>query len=195
MKLTSELDGSILRRSDLARAGINWRSVDALVDAGAITRIAPGAYARTDQIDDDTASLASIALRKPQATLALASALDRHDLTDAIPSRIDIALPRGSRKLKTPNAHIRWHSFDAATFEIGRETIELADGIRIGLYGAERTIIDAFRTRHTYGPEQANEALKRWLRRPGSQPSELLSMAKSFPKALPAIRSALEILL
>ncbi|TFB68080.1 hypothetical protein E3O06_16315 [Cryobacterium glaciale] len=195
MKLPSELDGSIYRRRDLARAGIGWRSVDALLDAGAIMRIAPGAYARTDLIDDDTAALASIVIRKPQATIALASALDRHDLTDAIPSRIDIALPRGSRSLKTPTSRIRWHSFDAATFEIGRETIELIDGIRIGLYSAERTIIDVFRTGHMTGPEHANEALKRWLRRPGSQPSELISMAKSFPKALPAIRSALEILL
>ncbi len=39
--------------------------------------------------------------------------------------------------------------------------------VRIGLYGAERTIIDAFRTRDMNGPEQANEALKRWLCRPG----------------------------
>ena len=195
MKPASKLDGTILRRRDLARAGTNWRYIDALLHEGAIERIAPGIYARSDIIDDDTATLASIAIRKPQATLALASALDRHDLTDAIPSHIDIALPRGSRTLKTPYSHIRWHSFDAATFEIGRETIELADGIRIGLYGAERTIIDAFRTRYKNGPEEANEALKRWLRRSGSQPSELLRMAKSFPKALPAIRSALEILL
>lgn len=193
--MPSELAGAVFRRGDFARLGVGWRSIDALVAAGTITRIAPGAYARPDLIDDDTATLVAIALRKPRATLALTSALDRHDLTDAIPSRIDIALPRGSRSVATPNSLVRWHSFDAATFEIGRETIDAAEGIRIGLYGAERTIIDAFRTRHLNGPEQANEALKRWLRRPGSQPSTLLSMAKSFPKALPAIRSALEILL
>ena len=86
---------------------------------------------------DDTATLASIELRQPPATLALASA---HDLTDAIPFRIDIALQRGSRRLKKPNSPIRWHSFDAATFAIGRETIEPADCVRIGVYGSGGTV-------------------------------------------------------
>ena len=39
------------------------------------------------------------------------------------------------------------------------------------------------------------QALRRWLRRPGSQPSALLAMARHFPKALPALRAALQVLL
>jgi hypothetical protein len=71
----------------------------------------------------------------------------------------------------------------------------LSGDIEIGLYGQERTIIDAFRTRHELGSDLAHEALKRWLRRRGSNPGELLTMATHFPKASPALRSALEILL
>ena len=185
----------ILREADLSASRLSWRDVGQGIARGEVERIAPGTYARTGMVDDDTASLASIALRKPSATICLTSALDRHDLTDAIPSRIDIAIPRGSRPLKAPYSRIAWHHFDVDTFAIGREQIEIVDGIFVGLYNAERTIIDTFRLLHQVGADVANEALKRWLRIPESQPAELLKMASSFPKALPKLRTALEILL
>lgn len=186
---------AILRGTDFADSALSWRDVGEAINRGDVQRIAPGTYARTGQIDDDTATLASITLRKPAATICLLSALDRHDLTDAIPSRIDIAVPRGSRALTAPYSRITWHQFDAKTFDIGRGRVEVVDGIFIGLYGAQRTVIDAFRLRHLIGGDIANEALKRWLRLPGSHPAELLKMAANFPKALPQLRNSLEVLL
>lgn len=186
---------AILRDADFSASAFSWRDVDEAIAKGDVERIAPGTYARTGRVDDDTASLASIALRKPAATICLLSALDRHDLTDAIPSRIDIAIPRGSRALTARYSRISWHHFDTSTFSIGREQVELVDGIFIGLYGVQRTIIDAFRLRHLLGADTANEALKRWLRLPRSHPAELLKMAANFPKALPQLRRSLEVLL
>ena len=186
---------AILRDADFSASKLSWRDIDEAITRGEVERIAPGTYARTGLVDDDTASLASIALRKPVATICLLSALDRHDLTDAIPSRIDIAVPRGSRALRAPYSRINWHHFDTSTFSIGREEVEIVDGIFIGLYGAQRTIVDAFRLRHLIGADTANEALKRWLRFPGSQPAALLKMAANFPKALPQLRNSLEVLL
>ena len=78
---------------------------------------------------------------------------------------------------------------------IGHTELELDEETVIGLYGPERSIIDAFRLRHLEGHELAVEALKRWLRRPGSSPAALLAMARDFPKARPALQTALEILL
>lgn len=185
----------VLRNADVAAARLSWRDLERGIALGEVERIAPGTYARTGAVDDDTASLAAIALRQPRATLCLLSALDRHDLTDAIPSRIDIALPRGARPLKTLHSKLAWHHFDVETFSTGREQVEIIDGIFIGLYSAERTVIDAFRLRHLIGADVANAALKRWLRIPGSQPTDLLKMAVNFPKALPKLRTTLEILL
>lgn len=186
---------AILRDADFSASKLSWRDIDEVMTKGDVERIAPGIYVRTGQLDDDSATLASIALRKPAATICLLSALDRHDLTDAIPSRIDVAVPRGSRALSAPYSRITWHHFDTSTFGVGREQVEIADGIFIGLYGARRTIIDAFRLRHLIGADTANEALKRWLRLPGSHPAELLKMASNFPKALPQLRNSLEVLL
>jgi len=186
---------AILRSSDFSVSKLSWRDVDEAIAKREVERIAPGTYARTGQVDDDTASLASIALRKPAATICLLSALDHHDLTDAIPNRIDVAVPRGSRALTAPYSRITWHQFDISTFSVGRDQVEVVDGIFIGLYGAQRTIIDAFRLRHIVGSDTANQALKRWLRLPRSHPAELLKMAANFPKALPQLRKSLEVLL
>ena len=92
------------------------------------------------------------------------------------------------------NAPVRWRQFDKATFELGRDLLALDDDYSIGIYSAERSIIDAFRLRHLDGADLANDALKRWLRQ-GGQPSNLLRLSSSFPRASGAIRKSVEILL
>jgi hypothetical protein len=74
------------------------------------------------------------------------------------------------------------------------DELALTDGESIGLYSPERCTIDAFRLRHLEGPEVPHEAPRGWLRRRGTQPATLLAMARSFPKAEPALRTALEMM-
>jgi hypothetical protein len=88
-----------------------------------------------------------------------------------------------------------WHHFDAATFAVGRRDFGVIDDRTLGLYDPIRTIIDSFRLRHLEGRDIAIEALRRWLRRRGSQPTDLLDMLRSFPVAERSIRAALEVLL
>jgi hypothetical protein len=184
----------IFSYSDARAAGLSQRRIYWLRDRGLIEALAQGAYRRVDiQIDGDP-DLVEIAARAPRATLCLASSLARHDLTDTIPAKIDIALPRGLRRPPTA-APLSWHVFDRDTFDVGRDVLSLPMTGRLGIYGAERSIIDAFRLRHMEGPELGVEALRRWLRLRDSVPSELMRMAEHFPKALPALRTALEILL
>lgn len=71
----------------------------------------------------------------------------------------------------------------------------MTDELTIGIYGPQRCIIDAFRLRHQEGDDVAVEALRRWLRQHGAQPGKLLAMAGHFPKAQPALRAALQVLL
>jgi len=89
---------------------------------------------------------------------------------------------------------IQWHSFEAATFEIGRTTVPVDDTTTIGLYSAPRTIVDTYRLWNTTGSDVAHEALRRWLRG-GGQPAQLIAAARAFPRATPALLHALEVLL
>lgn len=174
--------------------GLSDRKLYTLRDSGVIEQIGRGLYRRAGGASTEDPDLLEIAHRAPRATLCLSTALARHGLSDAVPARIDVALPRGQRFPRV-QAPVMWHAFAPDTFDIGREELPLGDGSRIGLYSPQRCVIDAFRLRHLEGPEVAVEALRRWLSRRGSQPGKLLAMARAFPKAAPSLRATLEILL
>ena len=130
----------------------------------------------------------------PKATICLTTALAHHGLVDAIPSQTDLALPRG-QWYPAGECQIRWHSFDERTFEIGRTTAPIFGARhRIGLYSAERSLVDAFRLRSLIGYEVAVEALRAWLKRRGSSPAELVGIARQIPRSEGLIRQALSFL-
>lgn len=185
----------LLGYDDLATYGLTRHGLDRLIEAGEFERIAPGLFLRSGLTDDTTAAWIAIAAKKPDATLCLLTALSLHELTDEIPTRSDIAIPRGTQPMTVHHASITWHRFDADTFDIGRDEHPLPGKQSIGIYSVERTLIDLFRLRHAWGSDLAHGALKQWLRQRGSSPSALLSMAENFPKARPAIQQALEVLL
>ncbi len=173
--------------------GLSKRALYTLLDEGLLAQIGRGLYQRTD-LDGGDPDLAAAALRAPQATICLRSALARHDLSDDIPTAHDLALPAGTRP-PTLDSPIHWHRFARETFEIGRELLSLDEGLTIGIYSAERSLIDAFRLRRLEGSELGNEALKRWLATTGRQPGQLIKMAEQFPRAAGPLRRALEVLL
>ncbi|MGN6088938.1 MAG: type IV toxin-antitoxin system AbiEi family antitoxin domain-containing protein [Actinomycetales bacterium] len=185
---------AIFSYADARRAGLSQRRIYHLRDSGVIEPLTRGTYRRATRdplVDPD---LQLIAVRSPMATLCLLSALAFHGLTDEIPARIEVALPRG-RRLPSIPAPIAWHTFDPRTFEVGRELHTLGDEEQIGIFSPERTLVDVFRLRHRVGSDLAYGALREWARLPASSPRALLTVAASFPSALPALRSALEVLL
>ncbi len=172
---------------------ISERQLRHLIADQQITPLARGLYRKSHWYGDE--DLAEITAKSPRATIALRSALARHDLIDDIPAVMDIAIPRGAWIPHT-TIPVQWHHFNTETFEIGRDTLDTGTGRSIGIYNAERSIIDAFRLRPREGGDtvMATDALKTWLRR-GGQASTLLNMAREFPRAQRALRATLEILL
>ena len=172
--------------------GLSERRLRGLLASGELERLGHGLYRKADAPPADLDRV-EIALRAPAATLCLATALSHHDLTDIIPAEIDVALPR-SRRQPRVRAPVRWRRFHEDTFNLGREKMPADEGLFIGVYSAERSIVDAFRLRHQDGDDLAIEALRRWLARSGARPARLLAMAKHFPKAEPSLLNALRIL-
>lgn len=180
---------------DQARtAGLRKDQVYRMVEAGEIERVGRGVYVRPDMIDPAFVSLAAATALQPAATMCLTSALVYHDLSDAIPIRTDIALPRGTRH-PAGFTHVTWHTFDAATFDLGRIVLDASSGLQLAAYSAERTIVDCFRLSHLEGSEVGYAALRRWIARRGNSPSSLLQVAAAFPSARRRLRRALEALL
>jgi predicted transcriptional regulator of viral defense system len=185
---------STFTRAQARRAGMSDRTLYQLRDAGVLEAIGRGLFRRTDDDEPIDLDMLEIAHRAPRATLCLTAALTRYGLTDEIPSTIDVALPRGQHR-PSLSATVTWHLFDPATFDIGRTGVALDEQTTIGIYEPERSIVDAIRLRHREGPELGTIALKRWLTQPGSSPANLLAVARDFPQAEKALRTALDILL
>lgn len=182
----------VFTRAQAQQAGASKRQIYEWRDGGKIDVLGRGLFLRAGTPGDP--DLIEIAARAPNATICLRSALARHDLTDEIPDSIHVAIPRTQRAPATI-APASWHRFDPKTFDLGRQEIEVTNGCYLGLYTPTRSIIDTFRMARIEGREAAVDALRRWLRRRGAKPAELLAMAKHFPKAAGTIRSTLETLL
>lgn len=175
------------------KAGVPRSRLRQLVKSGDLERFARGLYRRADGTLSDL-DLVEIALRTPDATLCLETALAQHGLTDRIPAAIDVALPRNHRQPVTI-APVRWHRFQEDTFHLGREMVEVEPGLEIGRYSADRTLVDVFRLMHREGSDLAYEALRHWLRDHRGTPAELLRLARQFPHAEKLLRKTLEVLL
>ena len=113
---------------------------------------------------------------------------DRRD-----PCRGPLAVPRGSRSpsIGYPPTHV--HVFAADTFDLGRERVFLDSGEEIYIYSPERSVVDAMRLRGQVGSDIAYEALRHYLRRPGSSPGGLLRLARRLRAGGP-MNDALEVL-
>lgn len=185
--------GDTFTHGEARRAAVSDKRLYRLRDAGEIVALGGGVYRWADAppADDD---LVEIAERVPAGTLCLETALARHGLMDAIPSAIDVAVPRGSTRpaLRAP---VRLHQFDRATFALGRGQLDIGARRALGIYSAERSIVDVIRLRHREGSDMAWEALRRWLAQPGGSPAQLIELARQVPRAEPALRHALEVLL
>lgn len=174
-------------------AGVTDRRLYAWRDAGTVLALGGGLYRWADA-EPANLDLIEIAERVPRATLCLDTALAHHDLIDVIPGATDVAIPRGSHRPRL-TAPTLLHQFDCDTFDIGRDEFEVGARRRLGIYSEERSLIDIVRLRHDQGPDLAWEALRRWLRRAGTNPGHLVAMSSKFRGAETPIRHALEVLL
>jgi predicted transcriptional regulator of viral defense system len=183
---------AIFTHADARSLGVSDRVLYRWRDRGLVEQLARGIFVQPDLPADP--DLVEIAVRAPDATLCLATALARHGLIDDISPTIDIALPRSRRAPRT-TAPVAWHRFDEDTFDIGRDEITVYGKLMIGIYDARRSIVDAFRLRHLFGEDLAVDAVRRWLAGRGNQPAELLDIARHFPTAEPSLRRVLQVLL
>lgn len=184
---------SVFSYSRARAAGLSSDRLQSYCVRGFVEQIGRGLYRWTDTPAADL-NLLEIAHRAPRGTLCLTTALARHGLIDTIPARIDVAIPRGGRipALRSP---VQFHVFASQTFDLGRGELDIGAKASVGLYTAERSLVDVIRLRHREGSDIAWEALRRWLRRRGSKPAALIKMAAQFHGAERAVRRALEVVL
>ena len=121
-------------------AGLSAERLYRYRDEGHLEQIGRGLYRRANAAPADH-NLIEIAHRAPEGTLCLITALARHGLTDVIPDRIDVAIPRG-RRIPALQSPTNIPVFAKDTFGLGREVIRVGEGLILGLYSPERSLVD-----------------------------------------------------
>lgn len=191
MTAIEELPPTFITETALSE-GISPRDLYSARDAGEILELSRGVFRRADAPPASYPDLLAVAYRSPVAVVCLLSAAAVHDLTDEIPSAVQIAVPRASHPPRIsfpPTAVLR---FEQSTFELGLSHVEAAPGESVRIYDPPRTVVDLMRLRHRIGAPIALAALHRYLRRRDARPAELLKAAAEL-RVYGPVRQALDV--
>lgn len=176
-----------------ARAlGLHPRDLYRMRDNGEVVELSRGVFRRADASLPDLPDLLAVARRVPAGVICLVSAASVHDLTDEIPTAVQVAVSRQQRPPHIDHPPTEVFRFAAATFELGISTVEAATGEYVRIYGVERTVVDLMRLRHRLGEPLALGAVRRYLRRRDARPGELIGLARELG-VLGPVQTALDV--
>ena len=181
--------GAIFRARDAIGHGISWRDLYQARDSGLLIEVSRGLFQLREAAGIDQIDFVVVCARAPQGMVCLGSALAYWDLSDEIPTRVDLAVPAGSHRPHIDHPPTRVHVFGASNFGLGR--IEVAVGLDLGfrITDPERTVVDCFRQRHRLGVDLAVAGLRRYLRRPRAQPGRVLELAEELRVRTPILEA------
>jgi predicted transcriptional regulator of viral defense system len=175
----------IVRLSEFTRAGVTAATVSRLSENGEVHRLSRGLYQLPDAALDTHHALAELAKKVPKGVVCLASALAFHELTDAIPSRVWIAIGPKSRRpsIASPSVHFVRFGEKVLTNGIEEHAIE---GVKVRVYNPAKTVVDLFRYRQQAGKRYkrstglnlALEGMREALRKRKATPAAIAKYAQ-----------------
>jgi predicted transcriptional regulator of viral defense system len=149
----------LLRTQQAIDEGIAPRTLYQMRETGAVVRESRGLYRLADTEPGEYYDLVQVALRIPKGVICLISALSFHGLTTQIPHQVYVALPNDAEKPRVEYPPIRLFWLSPKTYLAGIEDHEL-DGIKVNIYGIEKTITDCIKFRNKVGLDVVFEALR-----------------------------------
>jgi predicted transcriptional regulator of viral defense system len=187
--------GPIFRTADARAAGVSWRDLYDLRDEGELIALSRGLYQFAGQPGLGHPDFVTVCVRAPAGSVCLVSALSYWDLSDEVPSAVDLAVPKGATRPEIDHPPTNVHVFDAKTFDLGRIWVDDERGTGFHITDRERSIVDAFRLRHLVGDDLAAHALGRYLGGAGllRRIPRLLELASRLRVAAP-VRQAIQLL-
>ena len=107
-RILHALEGGAVRcNAELTRAGARAAAIGRMVDRGEIERLGRGLYPLPGAEIDRSPTLLEAARRVPRGVICLVSALVFHELTDALPATVWMAIGRKDRRRRRlwPSKH------------------------------------------------------------------------------------------
>lgn len=176
VKLFQEHDG-VMRTSEVLEAGVHRRTLYHMRDKGMVKAIQRGVYQLTEYEPLSNPDLVIVAKKIPDARICLISALSIHEMTEEIPHKVHIALPRSRWQPELDYPPLKVYRFSEETINSGLQT-ETIDGVEVKVFSPAKTIADCFKFRNQIGLEVAIEALKRGIREGKATYQDIIRYAK-----------------
>ena len=167
----------LLRASHLQELGIARVVLSRLKASGQLERVGRGVYRLPDAQGAEYESLATIAVKVPQAVFCLLTALQIHELTTQLPRQVWIAMPQGSHVPKMDYPPVKMVQFSGEAYGQGIEVVR-ADQVELRVYGVAKTIADCFKHRNKVGLDVAIEALREAMAANKTNANDLWRFAK-----------------
>ena len=167
----------LLRASHLQELGIARVVLSRLTARGQLVRVGRGVYRLPDAQGAEHESLATIAVKVPQAVFCLLTALQMHELTTQLPRQVWIAMPQGSHVPKMDYPPVKMVQFSGEAYGQGIEVVR-ADQVELRVYGVAKTIADCFKHRNKVGLDVAIEALREAMAANKTNANDLWRFAK-----------------
>lgn len=175
--LTLASQRGMLRASHLQELGIARVVLSRLTASGQLERVGRGVYRLAERQGSEHESLATIAVKVPQAVFCLLTALQLHELTTQLPRQVWIAMPQGSHAPKMDYPPVKMVQFSGEAYAAGVEVMQI-DQVALRVYSVAKTVADCFKHRNKIGLDVAIEALKDTLAQRKATADELWRFAK-----------------
>ena len=140
----------IMRLTEFTEQGISAAAIQRLEQKGLVLRLARGLYQLPGAALDPHHSLAEAAKRVPKGIVCLTSALAFHELTDAMPSRVWMAIGLKDWRPQVTEPPLQLVRFGPKVLNAGIATHTI-EGAAVRIYNPAKTIVDMFRYRHSAG--------------------------------------------
>ena len=158
--------------------GIDNKILQRMEKLGQIERVEHGLYMDSNQMEDEY-YLSQYRCKK--GIFSHETALYFHELADRTPFQIMITIPSGynTRLLKEKNKY-KFFYVAKNLHTIGKITMKTPYGNEVYVYDKERTICDCLKKKEQLDSDLVNDAVRRYLKTPGSDYAKLIKYAELF---------------
>lgn len=181
-----------LRARDLEPEGIPRAYLTRLCDRGLLERVDRGLYRLADASVSELHTLAEVAIRVPDGTICLLSALAVHELTTEVPRAVWLMIDTRARAPQMTYPTLEIVRAGGVARAHGVEVREI-EGVDVRITSAAKTVADCFRYRRHVGLDVALSALREYLRTHRTGTDELLAAARA-DRVLTVMRPYIEAL-
>ena len=186
-----EKNNGVITSFEANAKGINNKTLQRMEKLGQIERVEHGLYMDPNQMEDE---YFLTLYRCKKGIFSHETALYFHELTDRTPFQIMMTIPSGynTRLLKDKEKYKFFYVVEEL-HSIGKIIMEPPYGHQVYVYDKERTICDCLKKKEQLDGDLVTEAVKRYLKTPGTDYAKLIKYAEVF-NIKDLVRKYLEVL-